>query len=40
VPQALVDRMNGALEAMVRDGTVKRIDRKYEKWTEPAAPGK
>ncbi|MDB5755390.1 MAG: hypothetical protein JWR56_1818, partial [Massilia sp.] len=27
-----------ALEAMARDGTTRRIDRKYEKWVEPASP--
>ncbi|WLI88547.1 transporter substrate-binding domain-containing protein [Massilia sp. R2A-15] len=34
VPTELVDRMNVAVEAMVRDGTMKRIDRKYEKWVD------
>jgi polar amino acid transport system substrate-binding protein len=32
VPSALIDKMNAALEAMGRDGTVKRINAKYEKW--------
>ncbi|MES2758348.1 MAG: transporter substrate-binding domain-containing protein [Pseudomonadota bacterium] len=32
VPDALIDKMNAAFEAMERDGTVKRIDEKYEKW--------
>jgi hypothetical protein len=30
--------MNAALEAMARDGTMKRIDRKYETWVEPSTP--
>lgn len=32
VPDALVKRMNGALEAMQRDGTMHRIDQQYESW--------
>lgn len=32
VPTELIDRMNAALQAMGRDGTIKRIDNKYEKW--------
>lgn len=32
VPDALIDRMNSALEAMNRDGTSRRIDRKYDNW--------
>jgi polar amino acid transport system substrate-binding protein len=38
VPTALIDKMNAALDAMQRDGTVKRIDRKYEKWVEDRLP--
>jgi polar amino acid transport system substrate-binding protein len=34
VPDGLIDRMNAALEGMGRDGTMQRIDRKYEKWVE------
>jgi polar amino acid transport system substrate-binding protein len=30
VPDALVARMNGALEGMARDGTMRHIERKYE----------
>jgi polar amino acid transport system substrate-binding protein len=37
VPTELIDKMNAALEAMTRDGTMKRIDRKYEAWAEPPA---
>ena len=36
VPDALIERMNAALEAMNKDGTVRRIDRKFEDWTEDA----
>lgn len=32
VPDALVARMNAAVEAMNRDGTMKKIDRRYETW--------
>jgi polar amino acid transport system substrate-binding protein len=38
VPDELIDRMNAALTAMGRDGTMQRIDRKYEKWVEDAQP--
>jgi polar amino acid transport system substrate-binding protein len=37
VPASLIDKMNAAMEAMVRDGTVKRIDDKYEKWPRGGA---
>jgi polar amino acid transport system substrate-binding protein len=37
VPDALVARMNVAVEAMNRDGTMKKIDRKYEGW-QPSKP--
>ncbi len=37
VPAALIDKMNAAMESMVRDGTVKRIDDKYEKWPRGGA---
>lgn len=36
VPDALIERMNAALDAMQKDGTVRRIDRKFEGWTEDA----
>ncbi len=32
VPDALVARMNAAVDAMNRDGTMKKIDRKYDAW--------
>ena len=38
VPPALIARMNVALEAMNRDGTMRRIDLKYEKWIEAMQP--
>lgn len=38
VPTALIARMNAALDAMGRDGTVRRIDHKYEKWVEQPPP--
>jgi polar amino acid transport system substrate-binding protein len=38
VPTELIDKMNAALDTMQRDGTVKRIDRKYEKWVEDKQP--
>ena len=38
LPDALVAQMNAALEAMTRDGTVRRIERKYEAWTEQKGP--
>jgi polar amino acid transport system substrate-binding protein len=37
VPDALIERMNATLEAMARDGTSRRIDRKYENYVEPPA---
>ena len=36
VPTELIDKMNAAVEAMGRDGTMKRIDRKYENWVDNA----
>lgn len=38
VPSELIDKMNAALDAMGRDGTVRRIDSKYEKWVEDMQP--
>jgi polar amino acid transport system substrate-binding protein len=34
VPDALVEKMNGALDSMRRDGTFARLERKYEHWAE------
>jgi polar amino acid transport system substrate-binding protein len=36
VPTERIARMNAALEAMTRDGTMRRINRKYENWSEPS----
>jgi polar amino acid transport system substrate-binding protein len=36
VPDALTARMNGALEAMERDGTMQRIVHRYDDWGAPA----
>ena len=35
VPDALVAQMNAAIAAMNRDGTMRRIDRKYADWAAP-----
>lgn len=35
VPDTLVARMNAALAAMQRDGTIRKIDRSYETWRAP-----
>jgi polar amino acid transport system substrate-binding protein len=35
VPDALVKRMNTVIEAMHRDGAVRRIEKKYEGWRAP-----
>lgn len=35
VPDALVKKMNAALAAMHRDGTVRKIDQRYEQWRAP-----
>jgi polar amino acid transport system substrate-binding protein len=34
VPDALIASMNAALATMERDGTVKKLDRKYDRWGE------
>ena len=34
VPDATIDKLNAALDAMQRDGTTRRIERKYDTWTE------
>ncbi|WP_426189529.1 substrate-binding periplasmic protein [Massilia sp. DWR3-1-1] len=38
VPASLVARMNTAVKAMNRDGTMRRIDLKYEKWVDVQRP--
>lgn len=40
VPDALVTRMNAALDTMRRDGTMRRIERGYESWNPPATNGR
>ena len=40
VPDAVIDRLSTALDSMVRDGTTRRIDRKYENWVEPSLADK
>jgi polar amino acid transport system substrate-binding protein len=35
VPDELIRRLNAALDDMRRDGTVARLDRKYENWAPP-----
>lgn len=35
VPDALIARLNAALEEMRRDGTMARIEKKYEHWEDP-----
>jgi polar amino acid transport system substrate-binding protein len=37
VPDALIARMNAAFDAMGRDGTLRRIERKYGNWAPSAA---
>ncbi len=39
VPDATIDKLNEALDAMNRDGTARRIERKYDAWTEPRQAG-
>lgn len=35
LPTALIDRLNAALQTMVRDGTTKAIEKKYAHWPLP-----
>ncbi|MCG2586392.1 ABC transporter substrate-binding protein [Massilia sp. TS11] len=35
VPDSLIDQMNAALEGMHKDGTVKKIEKKWENWVDP-----
>jgi polar amino acid transport system substrate-binding protein len=37
VPDAAIDKLNAALEAMGRDGSAHRIDRRYDAWAGPKA---
>lgn len=34
VPDAIINKLNAAFDAMQRDGTARRVDRKYDNWTE------
>lgn len=34
VPDATIDKLNAALEAMARDGTARRLERNYDSWVE------
>jgi len=38
VPDALIEQMGAALGAMERDGTLRRLDQKYENWRPAQAP--
>ena len=38
VPDATIERLNGALETMVKDGTMRRFDRKYEGYISAKPP--
>jgi len=35
MPDALVERLNAALADMRRDGTVAKVEHKYEHWAPP-----
>lgn len=37
VPDAVIDKLNAAFDAMARDGTSRRLERKYDAWTEPSS---
>ena len=39
VPDATINKLNAALEAMARDGTARRLERKYDTWTAPRLIG-
>ena len=39
VPDATIARLNEALEAMTRDGSARRLERKYDAWVEPRGSG-
>lgn len=38
VPDELIAKMNEALDAMGRDGTMRKIERKYETWVDVKGP--
>jgi polar amino acid transport system substrate-binding protein len=35
VPDATIDKLNAAFDAMARDGTSRRLERKYDGWAVP-----
>ena len=39
VPDATIAKLNAAFEAMERDGTARRLERKYDTWVERKVPG-
>ena len=39
VPDATIARLNDALETMGRDGSARRLERKYENWVAPRGNG-
>ncbi|MES2902116.1 MAG: ABC transporter substrate-binding protein [Pseudomonadota bacterium] len=39
VPDAVIDKLNGAFEAMLRDGSWRKFERKYDSWVERKSPG-
>lgn len=39
VPDATIAKLNAAFEAMERDGTARRLERKYDTWVERKLPG-
>jgi polar amino acid transport system substrate-binding protein len=38
VPDATIDKLNGALDAMLRDGSARRLEHKYDTWVERKGP--
>jgi polar amino acid transport system substrate-binding protein len=38
VPDATIERLNSAMDAMVKDGTTRRLDRKYDGYVPSKAP--
>ncbi len=37
MPDAVIDKLNATLEAMARDGSIKKIERRYENWVDNKA---
>ncbi len=38
VPDATIEKLNTALEGLIKDGTARRIDRKYDNWAARKTP--